>query len=292
MFVRAKKSGPYQYLQVVENRREGTKVVQRVISTLGRLDRLNAKGDIESLVRSLSRFSEQALLVLSGKSDLLAEARKIGPALIFERLWEELGIGRVLKELLKDRLFGFDVERAVFLTVLHRLMVSGSDRYCEKWRRDYVIRGTDDLSLHHLYRAMAFLGEEVVDQADATPFSPRCTKDLVEEHLFHGQRHLFQGLDLVFFDTTSLYFEGEGGETLGEKGYQQGPSAGSQSDGGRGCSRQSRQAHLLRDVAGQHHGCEDSHSDSTKDSQAFSGRPLLPGGRPGDDQQRDPENPR
>ena len=219
MFVRAKKSGPYQYLQVVENRREGAKVVQRVISTLGRLDRLNAKGDIESLVRSLSRFSEQALLVLSGKSELLAEARKIGPALIFGRLWEDLGIGMVLKELLKDRLFSFDVERAVFLTVLHRLMVSGSDRYCEKWRRDYLIRGADDLSLHHLYRAMAFLGEELVDQADATPFSPRCTKDVVEEHLFHGQRHLFQGLDLVFFDTTSLYFEGEGGETLGEKGY-------------------------------------------------------------------------
>jgi len=210
MFVRAKKSGPYQYLQVVENRREGTKVVQRVISTLGRLDRLNAKGDIESLVRSLSRFSEETLLVLSGKSDLLAEARKIGPALVFGRLWEELGIGRVLKELLKDRLFGFDVERAVFLTVLHRLMVSGSDRYCEKWRRDYVIRGTEGLSLHQFYRAMAFLGEEVVDQTDATPFSPRCTKDVVEEHLFHGQRHLFQGLDLVFFGTTSLYFEGRG----------------------------------------------------------------------------------
>jgi transposase len=219
MFVRAKKSGPYQYLQVVENRREGAKVVQRVISTLGRLDRLNAKGDIESLVRSLSRFSEQALLVLSGKSELLAEARKIGPALIFERLWEELGIGKVLKELLKDRLFCFDVERAVFLTVLHRLMVSGSDRFCEKWRRDYVIAGVDDLSLHHLYRAMGLLGEEMLDQDDAAPFSPRCTKDLVEERLFHGQRHLFQGLDLVFFDTTSLYFEGEGGETLGEKGY-------------------------------------------------------------------------
>ena len=74
MFVRAKKSGPYQYLQVVENRREGAKVEQRVVSTLGRLDRLNAKGDIESLVRSLSRFSQQALLVLSGKSELLAEA--------------------------------------------------------------------------------------------------------------------------------------------------------------------------------------------------------------------------
>jgi transposase len=219
MFVRSKKAGPHQYLQIVENRRQGAKVVQRVIATIGRMDRLNAKGDIESLVRSLSRFSEQALLVLSGKSELLAEARKIGPALIFERLWEELGIAKVLKELLKDRLFTFDVERAVFLTVLHRLMVSGSDRFCEKWRRDYVIAGVDDLSLHHLYRAMAFLGEELLDQDDATPFSPRCTKDAVEEHLFHGQRHLFQGLDLVFFDTTSLYFEGEGGETLGEKGY-------------------------------------------------------------------------
>lgn len=219
MFVRAKKAGPHQYLQIVENRREGNKVLQRVISTIGRLDRLNAKGDIESLVRSLSRFSEQALLVLSGKSNLLADAKKIGPALIFERLWEELGIGKVLKELVADRLFGFDVERAVFLTVLHRLMVCGSDRFCDKWRRDYLIRGVEGLSLHHLYRAMALLGEETDEQRDATPFSPRCVKDLVEERMFHGQRHLFHGLDLVFFDTTSLYFEGRGGESLGQKGF-------------------------------------------------------------------------
>ena len=219
MFVRAKKAGPHQYLQIVENRREGNKVLQRVISTIGRLDRLNAKGDIESLVRSLSRFSEQALLVLSGKSNLLADAKKIGPALIFERLWEELGIGKVLKELVADRLFGFDVERAVFLSVLHRLMVCGSDRFCDKWRRDYLIRGVEGLSLHHLYRAMALLGEETDEQRDATPFSPRCVKDLVEERMFHGQRHLFHGLDLVFFDTTSLYFEGRGGESLGQKGF-------------------------------------------------------------------------
>lgn len=219
MFVRAKKSGPHHYLQIVENHREAGKVVQRVISTIGRLDRLKAGGDIESLVRSLSRFSEQTLLVLSGKSELLAEAKKIGPALIFERLWEELGIRKVLKDLLSTRLFSLDVERALFLTVLHRLMVSGSDRSCDKWRRDYAICGMDDLSLHHLYRAMAFLGEEVENQDDATPFSPRCVKDIVEERIFHGQRHLFHGLDLVFFDTTSIYFEGEGGETLGERGY-------------------------------------------------------------------------
>jgi transposase len=219
MFVRVKKSGSHEYLQIVENRRVEGKVAQRVIATVGRLDRLNARDEIEGLVRSLSKYSPQTLLVLSGKSEVHAHATRIGPALIFERLWEELGIGKVLKDLLAQRLFSFDVERVLFLAVLHRLMVSGSDRSCDKWRRGYTIRGMGDVSGHHFYRAMAFLGEEVDDQEGATPFSPRCTKDLLEEHLFHGQRHLFHGLDMVFFDTTSLYFEGEGGETLGQRGY-------------------------------------------------------------------------
>ena len=67
MFARVKKSGQYQYLQIVENRREGTKTIQHVISTIGRMDRLRAKGEIENLVRSLSRYSEKVLLILSGK---------------------------------------------------------------------------------------------------------------------------------------------------------------------------------------------------------------------------------
>lgn len=220
MFARIKKTGPYEYLQIVENRREGKKTLQRVIATVGRLDRLRQQGEIEPLVRSLSRFSEKVLLVLSGQSDdLHATAKKIGPALIFERLWKELGIGQVLRELLSQRKFEFDVERAVFLSVLHRLFVSGSDRSCDKWHRDYVVQGVEGLSLHHLYRAMAFLGEELDDQSDRTPFSPRCTKDLVEEALFDRRRDLFSGLDCVFFDTTSVYFEGEGGQTLGRPGH-------------------------------------------------------------------------
>jgi len=219
MFARVKKSGRYEYLQIVENRRVGKKTVQRVISTIGRMDQLHAKGSIETLVRSLSRFSEKVLLILSNKSDVSASGKKIGPGLIFERLWKELGIKKVIKNLLADRKFEFDVERAIFLTVLHRLFVSGSDRACEKWRRDYVIEGVEDLDLHHLYRAMTFLGEEVENQKDRTPFSPRCIKDLIEEGIFFERRDLFTGLDLVFFDTTSLYFEGAGGEILGQKGH-------------------------------------------------------------------------
>ena len=158
MFARIKKSGAHQYLQIVENRREGFKTVQRVLCTIGRLDRLHAKGDVENLIRSLSRFSERVLLILSGKSVPQASAKKIGPSLIFERLWKELGIGKILQELLEGRKFEFDVERAIFLTVLHRLMVSGSDRSCDKWHQEYQIDGVKDLALHHLYRAMAFLG--------------------------------------------------------------------------------------------------------------------------------------
>ncbi len=217
MFARVKKAGPYQYLQIVENRRENKKSVQHVIATVGRMDQMQAKGQIETLTRSLSRFSEKVLLILSEKSDIQAEAKKIGPGLVFGRLWKELGIDAILRHLLGGRKFGFEVERAVFLTVLHRLFPSGSDRSCDKWHRDYVIQGVDDLSLHHLYRAMAFLGSEIEDQKDRT-FLPRCTKDIIEEELFHRHQDLFGALDIVFFDTTSLYFQGEGGQ-IGELGH-------------------------------------------------------------------------
>jgi hypothetical protein len=72
--------------------------------------------------------------------------------------------------------------RAIFLAVVHRLMDPGSDRAAEKWREDYRLEGAENLGLHHLYRAMAWLGEELPEeeQADRTPFSPRCTKDAVK----------------------------------------------------------------------------------------------------------------
>jgi transposase len=221
MFARIKKSGKNEYLQLVENRREGKKITQRVVATIGRMDWLREGGNIETIIRSLSRFSEKALLVLSarGNADVRAAAKKVGPGIIFERLWRELGVDKIIRRLLKGRKFEFDVERAIFLTVLHRLFVSGSDRSCDKWRRDHRIDGIESLSLHHLYRAMTFLGEETEDQKDRTPFAPRCIKDVIEEDLFQDNSDLFTGVDLFFFDTTSIYFEGEGGESLGQKGH-------------------------------------------------------------------------
>jgi transposase len=48
--------------------------------------------------------------------------------------------------------------------------------------------------------------------------TPRCTKDWIEEELYEQRRDLFSTIDLVFFDTTSIYFEGQGGEELGQYG--------------------------------------------------------------------------
>jgi hypothetical protein len=110
------------------------------------------------------------------------------------------------------------VERAIYLTVLHRLFVSGSDRAAEKWRWQYKIEGVESLDLHHLYRAMAFLGRPLKGEQKRVLKTPRCTKDLIEELLFERRRDLFAEVDLVFFDTTSIYFEGEGGVELGQYG--------------------------------------------------------------------------
>ncbi len=107
---------------------------------------------------------------------------------------------------------------AIFLTVLHRLLASGSDRWCDLWKRDGVVEGTENLSPHQLYRAMSYLGGKIGDQNSCTPFSPLCTKDPIEEDLHFARRDFLTKLEMVFFDTTSVYFEGSGGDSLGERG--------------------------------------------------------------------------
>lgn len=145
----------------------------------------------------------------------------IGPALIFGRLWKELGIDAVITDITKNRSFGFNLERAIFLTVLHRLFDPGSDRAAEKWREDFRVPGVKKLQLHQLYRAMGWLGEPLIPATTSTidPRRQRFTKDIIEQKLFDRNRDLFTSLQVVFFDTTSIYFEGEGGESVGAYGH-------------------------------------------------------------------------
>jgi len=221
MFLRTHTIHGHTYLLLVENERVDGKVTQRVLQRFGRIDQLRASGALDAIVAGLGRFSER-LIVLGAQErgeGVQGEARRIGGPLVFEPLWESSGIGPVLRQAAGDRHFGFSLERAVWLTVLHRLLAPGSDRAAERWKDDYAIAGVERLKLYQLYRAMAWLGQPLKDQRGATPFAPRTTKDEIEEALFARRQDLFTTLDLVFFDTTSIYFEGEGGDTVGQYGH-------------------------------------------------------------------------
>jgi hypothetical protein len=218
MFFRVKPAKGYRYLQIARSVRRGKTVRQEIIATLGRLDVLQESGQLDSLLRSGLRFARKVKVLdahAAGETEPVA-ITKIGPDLVFGRLWQSMGLREIVRDLTGGRKHGFDLERAVYLTVLHRLFASGSDRAAEAWRENYRIPGTEEICLHQLYRAMGWLGEPI---GEGLMGFPRCTKDLIEETLFDRGRDLFSEVGLVFFDTTSLYFEGHGGESIGQYGH-------------------------------------------------------------------------
>jgi hypothetical protein len=155
MFFRLKTSGQRGDVQIVENKRDGAAVRQRVIANLGRADELAASGALASLIASGAKLTDQVLLIAALDEDadgaLSVAAKRIAGPMLFGKIWERLEIGAVVEDLLKDRAFEFPVERAVFVAALHRLFVSGSDRDCSAWMEDYDIPGAEGLDLHHFY---------------------------------------------------------------------------------------------------------------------------------------------
>jgi hypothetical protein len=197
MFVRNKRSvgrgGEYEYLQIVRSYREGGKVRQQIIGTLGRRDQLVASGELDGLLKSLAKFSEKLRVVEAVRESGLAArtARQWGPALVFGRLWERQGLPDLLRSLARDRKFEFDLERAAFALALQRLCAPGSDLAGSEWLKTVEAPGCEDLALQHFYRTTAFLAGVRQD---------------LESRLFHRDLNLFnQTLEVVFLDTTSLY---------------------------------------------------------------------------------------
>jgi len=123
MFVREKRIGPYTYLYLVETVREGGKTKQRIIRNLGRKEEVEKRGDLDRLLRSAARLAQRSMILslLDEGAVPQLQCKRTGPPLLFERLWRETQCRQVVQELLNARQFEFSVERAVFLTVLHRL---------------------------------------------------------------------------------------------------------------------------------------------------------------------------
>ncbi len=211
VFIRVKRSvqssGTYEYLQIVESVREGTRVRQRVIGNLGRRDQIVADGTLDGLLRSLAKFSERLRVVERVREEGLQahQARRWGAALVFERLWREQGLPDLLRKLGEGRRFGFDVERVAFALALQRLCAPGSDLQGSAWLRTVEAPGLEGIELHHLYRTVGFL-EEVRDE-------------LERELFFHDRDLLSRSVDLVFIDTTSTFVYRFEESELRKRGY-------------------------------------------------------------------------
>jgi Transposase DDE domain len=210
MFVRVKRvrtnGRDYRYLQVVETRRERGRVTQHLVANFGRLDQVVASGDLDRVIAGLIAHSQTLQLIQRYRGGALqATSDKVwGPVLIFERLWAELELPDLVRRLVRSRRLAFDFERVVFALVLQRILAPGSDRAGVKWSETVHARGFETLRLPHYYRALRVLWEKKVP---------------IEQALYTKGLDLFnQPLDLVFFDTTSLYFEGQGPEGLARRG--------------------------------------------------------------------------
>ena len=225
MFFRQKRSGEHVYLQIVENRWEKGRSKQRVVATVGRLDQLQQSGQLDGLLQSGAKFAE-AVMVLSAHRQRRGARHPPPPHRAGAGLRAavgELQIPQVIQRLLAGRRFaiapGTHPLPDGVASVVHlrqRSLVRVGLETGLRHSRDRSRGSASGLSGHGVAGRTAARRRS---RRGPRPLPPRCTKDAFEEALFDRRRDLFSHLDLVFFDTTSIYFEGEGGVELGQYGH-------------------------------------------------------------------------
>ena len=185
-----------RYLQLAHNERNERGVpVARVIHTFGREDEVDREA-LARLVASISRFLEPEAALAAGAPagfDFL-EAREQGRPHVVQALWSELGIGRALARVAGSRRYRREVEREVFAMVCQRTIAPASKLEATRWApREVVLPGVSELTDDGLYSAMDFLLE--------------CSERVQEAVFFSVANLLNSEVDVIFFDTTSTYFE-------------------------------------------------------------------------------------
>lgn len=203
-----------EYLRLVETYREGGKVKQRVVQTLGRKDQLAAH--LDALIEQLApeRSGERSGLEASW-------ALSWGPVVVARHLWEQLDLASIIRRSCPCR-DGRDLADRVFVLVSSRLCApssehglawwleeacvtdSGGRRYVPSWKRSGRVQ-VDSGQLARWYRTLDAL---------------LVGKERIEREVYLRLRDLFSlKVDVVFYDLTSSYFEGRGPSGLAEHGY-------------------------------------------------------------------------
>ena len=201
------------YVQLAHNVRDAQTGQSKadVLYTFGRADSLDVDA-IRRLTKSLSRFlTPEEALKIQGATESETPLRflrsvTMGGAYLLRALWEQLGIPEALSQCIKDRSFTSPVEWATFAMVANRALCPDSKRGVEEWvREDVALGNPEPIELQHLYRAMDVLLEY---------------REIIHKEVFWSVADLLNlEVDLLFFDTTSTYFEMDEEDESGLRQY-------------------------------------------------------------------------
>jgi Transposase DDE domain len=199
---RRTKSGPVRYLHLAHNEWDPVagRSVPKILYGFGRADQLD-RDAVKRLVASLTRLLDPAdALAATADSDLeFCESRPFGGTFTLDALWRRLGIDTVLRGLdakpRRGRPREVEVtERVLFGLVANRALAPSSKLAAADWiNHDVHIDGLPQTSDDACYRAMDWLHD---------------VREQLEVGVFHQVANLLNlEVDLLFFDTTSTYFE-------------------------------------------------------------------------------------
>jgi hypothetical protein len=195
--VRRTKGGELvRYLQLAHNERNERGVpVARVVHNFGREDRLDREALVR-LVGSIQRFlgGEETLRAGTPEGFAFVGAPESGGPHVLDGLWSQLGIGKAIARVAGRGRGRSGVERGIFTMVCQRCLEPASKLEATRWLgRDVVLEGVEAVSDDELYRAMDFL--------------LACSERVQESVFFSVANLLNLEVDVIFFDTTSTYFE-------------------------------------------------------------------------------------
>jgi transposase len=201
---RNKDGSVVRYVQLAHNHRKGTSTQAEVLVQLGREDRLDMEG-LRRLVGSISRYLDGAGALPpttdAGQDQALAveSSRTLGAVWLLDGLWQRLGVADALRGVLGARRFATDVERVLLALVANRAVDPMSKLSAAEWAsQDAAIPRLAGMDDDQAYRAMDLLADADIQAR-------------VQEAVFFAAAHLLNlEVDLLFFDTTSTFFQRDG----------------------------------------------------------------------------------
>ena len=198
-----------QYFQLAHNFRDpdsGT-VKASIIHNFGRVDQLD-RADMERLCKSIARIcnlevrdpaKDKKGTTTDGGNDVflpgvtMGETKALGAVWVVSALWEQLGIGPILRKAAKEAGLGADYEKALLAMTTNRLCTPESKLgVWDRWLKTVHLPSCDNVSLSRMYEAMDFLYERI---------------EMVEQEIFfHTANLLNLEVDIIFYDATNVSF--------------------------------------------------------------------------------------